>query len=902
MATGLPWGVAVRILEAMTTRPVTEREAEVLALLAERLSNAQIARRLHISVRTVEHHVSALLRKHGAADRAALAKVAERRTVEIPRRLPGLPSPHTSFVGRVAERDLVGAMLESGRLVTLLGPGGVGKTRLATVFADAAAPALGNRGGFVDLTSVRGGFVGPAVAATLGVWQRPQQPLLETIIEHLGQQPAMLVLDSCEHLLDAVAELVTGVLAACPAVVVVATSRERLRVPGERTVPVDPLPLRDDAVTLFRDRATAVDPRFRAEADTVARICARLDGVPLAIELAAARAPALGAAGLLVALEDLVRVLAGGRGPDPRHRSLHAVIDWSRQLLDGPEQAMFRRLAIFASPFDLPAATTVADLGDATVAADLLGRLVDKNLVVYLPVAGRWRLLDTVRAFARQQLAAADEQAAVQRRQLCWAASAGTALEGRLGGDWRQEFDAIVDDLRAALRDAPPGPEQTAHRLAGSLGHLTYARGLKQESVDHYRLAATHATTPADAAADLRAAADAAAASYRADLAYELMLAAADKAADPGTRAASLARAVGIASRFSARMAVQIPDDRLRELHHEAVAAADPDDAYLTAATAFTAARTADPPRLDAAVAERALTAAKATGDAVLIWAAIDTVASLYERRGDLRRAYRLARTGLPLLQELDRDDPRAGETINSIHHMTVIYATASGQFQEAIDIARAAATDPVTAEPISVGSMLVPPLALTGEFEEAGWYADAMWNAWQTSGRATAGWLWFPAATAGLARGLAGDRAGFRLWRERMRDLAGPQNAFRLRTASSAHFLDARMAVHTGDHADASTLVAAAFLSAVPDRYRVFAQAAAAELAVVAGLPDAPRYISAAAELTQDNGWATACLARARGRLHHDTNAIRESADQWKRIDAHFEHACTLRLLHVPH
>jgi predicted ATPase/DNA-binding CsgD family transcriptional regulator len=890
-------------MEAVMTQPVTEREAQVLTLLSDRLSNAQIARELHISVRTVEHHVSALLRKHGAADRRALAEFAD-SSADTPQRLAGLPSPPTSLVGRVAERDLVRATLESGRLVTLLGPGGVGKTRLATVVAEATAPTFGNRGGFVDLTSVRGGFVEPAVAATLGVSQRPQQPLLDTITEHLGDHPAMLVLDSCEHLLDAVAELVARVLAACPAVVVLATSRERLRLPGEHTVPVDPLPLRDDAVTLFRDRAAAADPRFSAEADTVAQICARVDGMPLAIELAAARAPALGAHGLLTALDDLVRVLTGGRTPDPRHRSLRAVLDWSHQLLDEPQQVMFRRLAIFAGPFDLPAAATVADAGDTTVVADLLGRLVDKNLVVYLPQAARWRLLDTIRAYARQQLAAADEQAPVRRRHLRWAQAAAAALEGRLDGEWRDEFDAIVDDLRAALRDLPPGPEQTAHRLARGLGHLTYARRLRQESVDRYQQAARHAPTPADAAADLRAASDCAAAIYRADLAYELTLAAADKASQAGdnhTRAAALARAVDLACRFRASFPIGLSRDQLRDLHWEAATAADP-DLSLKAATSITAAWTADPARMDTALAEQALAAAKAAGDPVLIWAAVDTVTSVYEQHGALRRAYQLARTALPLLHELDRNNPRTGETINSIHNMNVIYATASGRFQDAIDIARVFAADPTAAEPISLGRMLVPPLVLIGEFDEALHHANAMWHAWQTSGRPTAGRLWFPTATAALALGLTGDLSGFRLWRERMSDLAGPQNAYRLRTASSAAFADARIAVHTGDLTDASAIVEAAFSSSVPGhRYRVFAQAAAAELAVVAELPDAPRYLDAAANLAPDNGWATACLTRARGRYHHNTNAIRESVAEWERIGARFEHAYTLQLLSGP-
>jgi predicted ATPase/DNA-binding CsgD family transcriptional regulator len=886
-----------------TTQLVTEREAEVLALLTDRLSNAQIARKLQISVRTVEHHVSALLRKHGAGDRRALVEFADRGMMHLPQRLAGLPSPHTSFVGRVVERNLIRATIESGRMVTLLGPGGVGKTRLAIAVAEAVAQAFGNRGGFVDLVPVRSGFVEPAVAATLGVSQRPHQPLLDAIIQRLGDRPALLVLDSCEHLLDAVADLVARIVAACPAVVVLATSRERLGLPGEHTVPVDPLPLPDDAVTLFQDRAAAVDPRFGAEADTVSRICARLDGMPLAIELAAARAPALGAQGLLTALDDLVRVLAGGRNPDPRHRSLRTMIDWSHQLLDDAEQALFRRLAAFAGPFDLSAATAVADIGTPTVVADLLGRLVDKNLVVYLPEAARWRLLDTIRAYARQRLDAADELAPLQRRHLRWAQAAAAALEGRLGGNWQHEFDAIVDDLRAALRDVPPGPEQTAHQLARSLGHLTYARRLRPESVDCFRQAARHSTTPADAVADLRSASDCAA-TYRPDLAFDLVLAAADEAGQAGdlhARAAALARAVDLCCRFRASFPFAIPRDRVRELHREAVAAADPDDLSVGASTSATASWIEDPARTDPARAQRALDAAKATGDPTLVWAAVDTLASVYEQLGELRRAYRLARTGLPLLEQLDRDDPRAGETIASIHNLNAIFATAAGEFQDAIDIARAVATKSA-ADPLSLGRMLVPPLVLIGEFEEALHHADAMWHAWQTAGRPTAGRLWFPAATAALALGLTGDRAGCRLWRGRMSDLGGQQNAHRLRTASSAHFLDARMAVHTGDLTDAPAIVEATFSTPVPGRrFGVFAQAAAAELAVVAGLPDAPRYLDAAADLAAENGWATACLARARGRYHQDTEALRESVAGWERLGARFEHAYTLQLLSDP-
>jgi predicted ATPase/DNA-binding CsgD family transcriptional regulator len=904
-----------RIMVVVMTLPATEREAQVLALLAERLSNAQIAHRLGISVRTVEHHVSALLRKCGAKDRRALAEFAGRQGVGVPARLAGLPSPHTSFVGRAADQAAAIASLDGGQLVTLLGPGGVGKTRLAVAVAEAVAPGLGNRGGFVDLVPVSGDYVAAAVAAGLGVVQRPQQPLVDTIAEQLGDRPALLVLDSCEHVLDAVADLVARVIAARPAVLVLATSRERLGLPGEQTVPVDPLQADGDAVTLFGDRAAAVDPRFSAEPDTVARICGRLDGMPLAIELAAARVPALGTAGLLTALVDATQVLAGGRNPDPRHRSLRAVIDWSHQLLEEPEQVLFRRLAAFAGPFDLAAAIAVtgeetvdpvtgADGGDAVAVADLLGRLVDKNLVVHLPQTGRWRLSDTIRGYARHKLAASDELAVRRRRHLGWAATAAAALQNRLDGGWQDEFDAIVEDLRAALRDAPPGPDPTAHQLARSMGHLTYARQLRAEAVDRFRQAARHAPTPFEAAADLRTAADSAAAIYRADLAFDLLLQAADKArqaADHDTRAALLAHAVDVGRRFQARFSDEIPPERLRELHDEAAAASAPTPPT-AAAIAVTAAWLADPSAPDPVLAKQALTAARAAGDPVLIWNAIDTVTSVYERQGRLRQAFDLARTGMTLLAELDRSNPRSGATVNSVYHMTAIYATAAGDLPAAIATARAAAADPVAAEPISLASMLVPPLMLTGDFDEALQQADAMWDAWQAAGRATAGWLWFPAATAALAHGLTGDRSGFQLWRDRMSDLAGPHNVHRLRTASPAHFADARMAVHTGDLTEAATIVEAAFSNpaSIP-RSRVFSHTAAAELAVVAGLPDTRRYLDIAADLAAENGWATACLLRARGRYHHDTDALRESVGEWDRIGARFERDYTLQLLASP-
>lgn len=511
---------------------ISGREAEVLAALGSRLSNAQIANRLHVSVRTVESHVSSLLRKYGVADRWALAELARSEAPE-PGRVIGLPASATTFVGRDAERADVLAALADARLVTLLGPGGVGKTRLAAVVAADAGALFPSGGAFVDLVPVRDGFVARAAATALGVTEGSHQPLADAVAARLGTGRSLLLLDNCEHVIDEAAGFAERILAACPGTRVLVTSRERLGVPGERSVPISPLP-GSDAEALFHDRALAADPRFVADPAVVAGLCARLDGIPLAIELAAARGASLGATGLLAALEDALRLLSGGRGGDERHRSLRAVLSWSHDLLDDEEKALFRRLGVFAGAFDMDAAAAVG--GDRAGVADLLGRLVDKSLVVHLRGrVSRWRLLETVRVFARAQLSAAGEEDEIEARHLRWAAAAASGLEKRLGDpEWREDFDAMAADLRSALA-ASGGPGEVTHRLAAALAHLTFARRHLLESFAHYRTAAAMAPHAVAAAADLRAGAGCAHVSTTSNQqVFELLLEAAEQARRAG--------------------------------------------------------------------------------------------------------------------------------------------------------------------------------------------------------------------------------------------------------------------------------------------------------------------------------------------------------------------------------
>ncbi|MBO0870848.1 MAG: hypothetical protein J2P15_20020, partial [Micromonosporaceae bacterium] len=346
------------ILGAVAARvEISEREAEILQALRDRLTNAEIAKKYFISVRTVETHVSNLLRKYGVADRRALAAVALAGTPAPAggSGFRGLPVARTPLIGRGRELDAVSAALAGGRLVTLVGPGGVGKTRLATQVAQGAGD-----GAFIDLVPVGESFLIESVAAVLGVSESPGQPLDDAVLDHLSRGGALLVLDNCEHVINAVAGLVERVLNRCPQATVLATSREPLDVPGEQVVPLGPLRLASEAEELFAARARAADPEFSADPTVVTEICQRLDGMPLAIELAAARSASLGVAGLLAALDDQLRLLRGGRGVDERHRSLRDVIDWSYQLLDSDEQGLFRALGAFAGGFDLAAVIAVA--------------------------------------------------------------------------------------------------------------------------------------------------------------------------------------------------------------------------------------------------------------------------------------------------------------------------------------------------------------------------------------------------------------------------------------------------------------------------------------------------------------------------------------------------------------
>ncbi|MGV9773017.1 AfsR/SARP family transcriptional regulator [Streptosporangium sp. NPDC003464] len=444
---------------------------------------------------------------------------------EAPRR-GNLPARLTSFVGR--ERDLArtAGLLAENRLVTLLGSGGAGKTRLAVESAEAVAGRMPDGVWLVELAPVAEPSEVPQTVFSALELRDPPPPTsaagpgaipvpaprdpLSRLVSGLTGKRLLIVLDNCEHVVEAAAELADRVLASCPGVRILATSREPLGIIGELTWPVPPLGLPPSggdpgealgypAVRLFAERAAAVRPGYRPEdeADAVVRICRELDGTPLAIELAAARLRSLSAEQIAHRLDDRFRLLTGGsRTALPRHQTLRAVVGWSWDLLDGQERVLARRLSVFAGGAALDCAEEICSgegLDRADV-LDVLARLVDKSLVVAHShgTVVRYRMLETIRAYAAERLAESGEQGRVRLAHAMFFTELAETSDPGLR-DHRQlaavtQMAAEHDNLSAALRWTVEATRtDLALRLVGALGWYWWLRGYRVEGAHRTR-------------------------------------------------------------------------------------------------------------------------------------------------------------------------------------------------------------------------------------------------------------------------------------------------------------------------------------------------------------------------------------------------------------------------------
>ncbi|TLS45352.1 ATPase [Streptomyces montanus] len=908
----------------MSSPVVSAREAEVLALLGEHLSNAEISAQLFISVRTVESHVSALLRKLQEPDRRALSRrAAELARAEQSRPVPALPAPLTAFIGRVRERAELAEAVKARRQVTAVGPGGVGKTRLALAVAAEAADDFADGVWFVDLAPITDpGRVGAAVAAAVGVGEQPGRGIDEAVLAALADRQALLVLDNCEQIRDGVAPFLERLLVACPRLRVLATSRARMMVPFEWVFEVPPLSWagggESEAVTLFMERAAAVgrppDPAVR---DRIAAVCERLDGMALAIELAAARWPTLGLDGLTAGLSDQLRILAGGPRADDRHRSVRAALDWSHDLLHPQDRALLRRISVFVMPFAAEAATAVAAFAplDPAAVADGLGRLAEQSLLAATPSAAgtRYQALETIRQYGAERLADAGELTDVRSRHLGWCLAGATALTEAEGADWRARFDAMAEDLRAALAWAAGRPEQRVDgcRLALSMAELTFTRNLFGEAQQRFEQAAALAGDVTGTAAALREAAGVAGCRKLGDDMFRLHRAAAEAARRAGDTAGAgrdLAAAATVAYRFSSEF-TQIPAvDEVTAVLAAARELSGDDDPAAEAAVALAEAAVIvdafgavqgdvdNTAQQTVEYAERAVELARRAGDPVAESAALDALSGARTWAGEPFGAAAAARRRIDILTSAPHAPASTHERMDALA-MAAGSALGVGDLPLARRWGSQLADHPLFAE---VGhhatSWRLIADAFAGNADEVLTNSVRFLDAWKQSGRQRSFSLGPAAASVAMIHGLRGDHDARATWLGIV-DRAG--TASEHRHGYGAVF-DAMVLLHHGDPDAALERVAPE-----PDQVWKWVSwiwlhwyvALRAEASVLAGHPDARDRVDAARSLVAGNPVAAAQLDRAQALLDGDLTRQLAAAAAFDAAGCRYQSARTLLL-----
>ncbi|NUT18366.1 MAG: AAA family ATPase [Hamadaea sp.] len=487
--------VVAELSELLREHPLRERACALLMRALYR--SGRQAEALELYERTRRLLASDLGADPSAELAAAHLAILRDRPSPGPRRPP---AQLTSFIGREEDLAQLVELLGRERLITVIGPGGTGKTRLAIE----AAATLPGEVAFIELARLSDArLLGQTISAALGL---NEPGLLSTagppaaeahLVAALADRPLLIILDNCEHIVDDTARLAYRLLAACPQLRILATSRESLGVTGETLFPLRRLgvaaadsslseQIDSPAVRLFADRARTVRRDFRVdetEIDHVVRICAELDGLPLAIELAAARLRSLTPAEIAAGLSDRFRLLSrGSRAAEPRHQSLRAVAEWSWELLDPAERTLARRLTAFAGGATVASATAVCGLPAADV-PDLLAGLVEKSFVDYS--GGRYRMLQTIRAFCAERLAEAGEESRVRRAHAEYFAQLTVTADAYLRGSeqlaWLDRLTAENDDLRTALRWTAADDPGQALRMAAAMSWYWYQGGLRHE-------------------------------------------------------------------------------------------------------------------------------------------------------------------------------------------------------------------------------------------------------------------------------------------------------------------------------------------------------------------------------------------------------------------------------------
>jgi predicted ATPase/DNA-binding CsgD family transcriptional regulator len=886
---------------------VTARESEVLALIARHLTNAQIAEALFISQRTVESHVSALLRKLGLPDRRSLARHAETLPGLLVRAGPRrLPRPITPFIGRTTERAALAAALAEQRLVTATGPGGIGKTRLALSVADDLAPARRDGAWFVDLVHVTDpALVSAVVAETVGVPEQRTTSVERALVASLAGRDGLLVLDNCEHVLDGVRSCVDVVVAGCPDITVLATSRTRLLVPYERVYVVPGLSVAadgGDAVDLFAARVAAVTGEAAPpDIVRVATLCRALDGMALAIELAAARFPVLGLDGLESGLEHQLRFLTAGTRESERHGSLRAAIGWSYDLLSTEDRALLRRIAVFASWFDVDAARAVA--GQA--GADGLARLAEHSLLlVERGEPTRYRALETIRQYGAERLADAGEldRIRVSHEQYGRRAIAALRRTDPAGIDdaWCTGFDHVVDDLGAALAwcASTDGRRAQAADLAAELAGLLFLRGRPAQAQRRYEQAAELAATATERVTYLRLAAGSAASRFVGDEALRLYRLAADAAVAAGDRAGAardLATMAMYINRSPGIMATPHPGAEADALIAEATALSD---GSLPNLAALVVTEWSDLSVLDRA--QRTAELAGRSGDGILRSVALDKVTAVCLTINDIAEAVRTAGRRLEVLDTL-AIGPLSGFEHADGRLMAAEVGLAAGDLAGAAAHADALAALPFYRDEdhLAISRRLLVD-ALAGRHDEVIRTAARFRAGWERAGRPVAPNLARAPYAVAMVHGMRGQDDRRADWVRMTVDLGIAAERLAGSELGWPPVFDGLLALHRDDPAaavarltlDTDAPAVSQLWSVGP--WRPWHAALWAEAAVLAGHADADARIPWAAHVARGNRIAAAMVERARVIATGDRAALVRLADTFAELGCPYQQVRT--------
>lgn len=909
--------------EEQSEAAISPREAEVLGLLGEHLTNAEIGERLYISVRTVESHAASLRRKLGLASRQELIRYAAGQRAgssDSPESPPQsrLPTPLTSFVGRVTERAELADALTQSRLVTVVGAGGVGKTRLAIAVAREFVARFDRDVFYVDLVPITDpAMVLPTFLSAVGLSQSSGRLLDSALQARVAEREALLVFDNVEHVLHEVTVLIERVLNSSSRLTALVTSRSRLTVSFERVYEIPGLSLADsehahigDAVQLFVERAAAAGypPAEKDDLIRIGTICEALGGSPLAIELAAARVATLGLDGLETGLGDLMGVLRGGPRVDSRHRSLRDTLNWSYGLLDSDDQAVLRRITTFASGFSVSAAKEVAGFGevDPEVVPNSLANLVKNSL---LTTQGGsvdhefvYRAHETVRQYGHAKIHESNDRE-VFERHLRWFTARAIDLNQEVRSDadtWRDRFDAVVDDLRAALEWAASGPEQRdeAHRLADLMGGLLFHRGLLDESQRRYEQAAELADDASTASISFRRAAEVATCRVEGEDVMRLLEDAAEAAeqAGNGIRAAVLwARAAeqinrwsGMFSKRPSQAAAEALLSKAREHIHE-------DIRVEAAVLVASASATLTMERPDPVVIERSLQLARSLKDPLLEDSALDALTLHYILQGDIASAAAASSQRLEPLTPLTLEIG-ASVAIKDALHSAVYINVAAGRLEAARHAGLQEAELPFLREESHLSKEeLMAPDALTGRWHEVLRASEDVRTSWERAGKPIAPGGGIGVAAVAMVHGLRGDHQSRKQWLQILSDFrgieledlnAGPSGAF-----------DAVVALHHGDYEQAYDR-----LSADPREQHwttpLFSQWRAGllcEAAVLSDAPDVEELLMSAVTSTAGNPIAALFVERSAALHNKDHSSFPAIIASFRHLDYGYQAARTL-------